>query len=150
MNIQSYIDRKRIAGKREHEGRQTDWAGWTGDDYIVAIAGELLDACAYAQRAFECAAEWETKDEDYKIFCVSKALFRGALEMLKGLQESDLEAACQEAEQEANETLPEKVRRLAHCPSGDGGKQFMDACKACSELFTEEERNALVEEAENE
>ena len=98
MNIQSYIDRKREAGKREHEGNSTDWAGWTGDNYIVAIAGELLDVCAYAQQAFECATEWETKDEDYKIFCISKALFRGALDMLKGLQECDLEAACREAE----------------------------------------------------
>ena len=101
MNIQSYIDRKRIAGAREHEGRQTDWAGWDYQQCWTAVVGELLDACAYCEHIREIG----TKEDDFQ-------LIREADEMIvyltKALQQfgwNHLEAACQEAEQEADKSI---------------------------------------------
>ena len=99
MNIQSYIDRKRIAGAREHEGRKTDWVGWDISKCWVAVVGELLDACAYCERAQDIA---QIKD--------ALTMMDEAMEMklylqkaLEQFHESHLEAACQEAEQEAKQ-----------------------------------------------
>ena len=97
MNIQGFIDRKREAGAKEHEGNKTDWKDWTQEQFLAAIAGELLDAAAYAQRAMEVAFE-----------CGNKDLFNDANDTLFDLfgalcnfKNDVLEAACQEAEQEA-------------------------------------------------
>ena len=91
MTIQSYIDRKRAAGAREHEGNKTDWAGWTLRDFHVAMAGELLDLINYAQRAVDLFYEGGE----------TEAILGDAEVCLSLLSEEALEAACQEAEQEA-------------------------------------------------
>ena len=99
MNIQSYIDRKRNAGAREHEGNKTDWAGWTVRDYWVAVAGELLDALAYLQRLGEVCVEMNNPDGS--IIGASASALHGIIAEQAGYFEEELEAACQEAEQEA-------------------------------------------------
>lgn len=94
MNIQSYIDRKREAGKREHEGNKTDWAGWEQPQFWAAIAGELLDAVAYAQQAAKVSTLARGVDFNESISCEICQILNRFLPKI-------IEAACQEAEQEA-------------------------------------------------
>ena len=99
MNIQSFIDRKRIAGAREHEGRQTDWAGWTEVNYMTAIVSELLDACAYAQKL-----DYEKRKyaEETGNTVITGNIIQKVIKIIDAeFPEHILEAACQEAEQEA-------------------------------------------------
>lgn len=132
MNIQSYIDRKREAGRKEHEGAWTDWAGWDYQQCWTAVVGELLDACAYCEHIREIG----TKEDDNQ-------LIREADEMIvyltKALQQfgwSHLEAACQEAEQvqEPEGFMAELKRRSAE-----------DIFKLCHP----EKVNEVKQEAEN-
>lgn len=91
MNIQHYIDRKREAGAKEHEGNSTDWAGWTQGQYFAAIAGELLDAMAYAQQAKSVAKLQRNID-------LAKFLSDEIYNILAEFNFTTLEAACREAE----------------------------------------------------
>ena len=98
MNIQSYIDRKRIAGAREHEGRQTDWAGWEQPQFWAAIAGELLDAVAYAQQAAKVSTLASGVDFNESISCEICQILNRFLPKI-------IEAACQEAEAKVNKNI---------------------------------------------
>lgn len=102
MNIQNYIDRKRIAGAREHEGNSTDWAGWTREQFLAAIAGELLDALAYVEQSLT-TAKWPG-------CCIEENMISANVQTALGILPIEaLEAACQEAEQEAN-------KGIVNCP----------------------------------
>ena len=92
MDIQQFIDRKREAGRVEHEGAGTDWAGWTLHDFHVAIAAELLDLINYAQRAVELFYEGGETDA-----ILGEALEFGEVS-LSCLSDNVLEAACAEAD----------------------------------------------------
>lgn len=94
MDIQQFIGRKREAGAKEHEGNSTDWGKWPRGRYISAAASELLDACAYAQRAIEVSMQ----TQDAELNHVAHFILEGAMNLLNGLEECDLEAACREAE----------------------------------------------------
>ena len=93
MNIQSFIDRKRIAGAREHEGNSSDWAGWHTTRYEAAIAGEVLDALAYAQKVLGLVSGEEAE--------TTISIIKKLIEVIDILSRASLEEACQEAEQEA-------------------------------------------------
>ena len=137
MNIQQFIDRKRIAGAREHEGRQTDWKDWTGADCLAAVAGELLDAYAYNNKLCEI--------EDGKTAFLSDSLSFEIYALLKMLPVSALEAACQESEQEAVQNtydLPTLIRAKVAARGPMDWSQFIGAL---SDL-TDEEVKSLSEE----
>lgn len=104
MDIQSFIDRKRIAGAREHEGNKTDWAGWQDEQFEAAIAGELLDALAYAQKYLQCFTYYSDEGAERTRMIIDKLS-----EVSDLLIDDALEAACQEAEQEAN-------KGIVNCP----------------------------------
>lgn len=94
MNIQSYIDRKREAGKREHEGNSTDWKGWNYQQCWTAVVGELLDACAYCEHIREIGA----KAYDGLTVFEAEELLEYLQKALEQFGEHHLEAACREAE----------------------------------------------------
>lgn len=98
MDIQHFVDRKREAGKREHEGNQSDWKGWGIDKYWAAIAGELLDAIAYCDRLADVA---NSKHDGYS----RRGATDTSIDIKKALScfnERHLEAACAEAEEYSN------------------------------------------------
>lgn len=111
MNIQNYIDRKRIAGAREHEGNSTDWGLWEPEKYFVAVASELLDALAYIQRLCEI----ENGDTAF----ITDAMSYEITMILRTFPEHILEAACQEAEQEAN-------KGIVNCPYCEAEQSLWD------------------------
>lgn len=108
MNIQSYIDRKRKAGAREHEGNSTDWAGWMQEQFLAAIAGELLDAINYTTEMHN----------NGHITPQSACFLRGIYAIANMLEISAYEAACQEAEQVQEDEEPEDLNpwRLSNLP----------------------------------